>query len=123
MPGGAPYIHRCFVVFRNALITFYGGATAAVDVVVVPRAVGDGWQWRTVTVTAAAAAVAATAVVPSGACRPVRFSWLFHSRPTTSQHTATHREHTTHAAVVRRPRQSIYDIVFFFSDFFFFLIF
>lgn len=23
VPGGVPYIHRCFVVFRSALITFY----------------------------------------------------------------------------------------------------
>lgn len=68
VPGGVPYIHRCFVVFRNALITFYGGAN---------RCVVAG-------VGVAVAAAAAAAVVPSGAW-PVRFSWLFHSRPTTSQ--------------------------------------
>lgn len=71
MPGGVPYIHRCFVVFRNALITFYEGATA----------VAEGAR-----VVAAAAAVAVAlvpAVVPSGEPRLVRFSWLFHSRPET----------------------------------------
>lgn len=31
LPGGVPYTHRCFVVFRNALITFYGEATAAAE--------------------------------------------------------------------------------------------
>jgi len=72
VPGGVLYIHRCFVVFRNALITFYEGAN---------RCVVAGA--RVAVVAAAAAAVAA--VVPSGAW-PVRFSWLFHSRPATSQH-------------------------------------
>ena len=30
VPGGVLYIHRCFVVFRNALITFYEGANRCV---------------------------------------------------------------------------------------------
>lgn len=69
VPGGVLYIHRCFVVFRNALITFYEGAN---------RCVVAGA--RVAVVVAAAAAV-----VPSGAW-PVRFSWLFHSRLATSQY-------------------------------------
>lgn len=70
VPGGVLYIHRCFVVFRNALITFYEGAN---------RCVVAGAR------VAVVVAAAAAAVVPSGAW-PVRFSWLFHSRPATSQH-------------------------------------
>lgn len=96
VPGGALYIHRCFVVFRNALITFYGRATAAAAAhadVVVPRA---GWEerssgerWRRLRQS--------IRCVQAGS---VRFSWLFHSRPITSQQTATHREHVVRVDLV-----------------------
>jgi len=37
------YIHRCFVVFRNALITFYEGADRCV---VAGAGVAVRWWWR-----------------------------------------------------------------------------
>jgi len=42
VPGGVLYIHRCFVVFRNALITFYEGANRCV---VAGAGVAVQW-WR-----------------------------------------------------------------------------
>lgn len=76
--------------------------------------------WRTVT--------ALTAVVPSGACRPVRFSWLFHSRFTTSRQTASLREHVVHRIRRSRPQTSStritqHRVVFFFFLFFFNIVF
>lgn len=90
------YIHRCFVVFRNALITHSPKEPTAAS--------GAG--------AGAAAVVAAAAVVPSGAARPVvvRFSWLFHSRLATTSPATRSQRHTHTARIPRTHRTSVVTI-------------